>query len=252
MPVPVPDDGSILDWFSRDLHIAPMKKNLQKPTGSPASSAKKNPARGSLIATGAMFLIVVLLWKDLSQTKSTMQKLAEQNDQQRAELATVQSELKAANTELDFFKTGDFGAATKETAAKAAPVQPAPVEEPETLLLQEPTVQQTAAGLVVRFGFEPDGSELPGSITLVVRIPGDTEAKILSLKPVAKSSYANVECVLDPLGKLGMIEGSPSDLQGLSFELTVSAPVKALVRGSKGIKPFELDISAEGCSVRKL
>ncbi|MCF7863621.1 MAG: hypothetical protein K9L89_02385 [Kiritimatiellales bacterium] len=250
--MPMPGDGSILDWTSRDLHIAPMKKNLQKPTDSPVSSAKKNPARGSLIATGAMFLIVVLLWKDSSQTKSAMQKLAEQNAQQRETLAAVQSELKAANTELDFFKTGEFGKPMADKVAKVAPVVPKPVEEPETLLLQAPTVQQTAAGLVARFEFTPNSTELPGQITLVVRIPADSDAKILSLKPVAKPSYTSVECVVDAKGKLGMVEGSPADLQALAFELTVSEPVKALVRGSKGIKAFELDIAPSGCTVRKL
>jgi hypothetical protein len=241
-----------LDGIGHAVHIIRMNENPKIPAGTSPLRSKKNPAIGSLVATAAMFLIVVLLWRDLSKTKSFQQELAAKNETLGQELATVKSELKSANTELDFFKTGDFSKTTKEKVAKTAPVVPKPVEEPETLLLQEPTVQQTSSGLVVRFQFKPDTDiQLPERVTLVARIPNGSEAKILSLKPVA-ASHAVIEHVVNASGKLAMIEGSPADLEALLFELTVSAPVKATVRGSAGIKDFEMDITPSGCTVRKL
>jgi hypothetical protein len=229
-----------------------MKKNPKKTPTSTPISGKNTPSRGSLIATGAMFLIVILLWRDLSQTKKLQHELTMRNEQLGQELASVKSELKSTHDELDFFKTGDFGKTTKERSADVVPAKPVAVEEKETLFLQNPTVSETASGLVVHLQFNPADTELPGNITLVARVPGDSDAKIVSLKPTSDAGYSTVECIVDAKGKLGMIEGSPTDLKALAFALTVSAPVKATVRGSEGIKDFELDITAAGCTVRQL
>lgn len=235
---------SKLDEFGRGIHIDPMNK---KPVAPP----KKKAALGSSIATVAMFAIVIFLWRDQSRMKAAQAELAEQNAALRDDLAAKKSELATAHTELDFFTTGEFGNSAQETKTK--PVIATPIEEPETLLLQEPAVSQNAAGLVAHFEFKPDdGTVLPEQITLVVRIPIDSAVKILSLKPAGETDYSNVEIIVDAKGKLGMIEGSSADLKTLSFDLTVSAPVKAIVRGSKGIKAFELDIAPTGCTVRKL
>jgi hypothetical protein len=49
-----------------------------------------------------------------------------------------------------------------------------------------------------------------------------------------------------------MIQYRPGGPDSLKFDLTVSAPVKATVRGSDGILDFEIDITPDGCSVSKL
>ena len=211
---------------------------------------KKICSKGSYIATAALFLIVIFLWHDLSGAKSTQLGLTEQNDQLRKELAAVQSELNAAQSELDGFKTGD---PAKKQTAKAAPAKPeAPVEDPETLMLQQPSIRQTPSGLIARLVFQPTTSELPDLIALVVRLPGDSEAQILEFKAATDADFSNVKIRVDESGKFAIFQGVPADLEALEFDLTVSAPVTATVRGSKGIKPFEIDIAPDASNVRKL
>lgn len=199
---------------------------------------------GSLVLIVAMLLIVISTRKDLSHAKYSHEALSAQNAALGIELAELRSE-------LDSFTTGAPVAA--ENPVRRDRKVSKPVEVPESLFLQPPTVANNGGELTARFTFEPDeNTELPDQITLVVRIPGDTDAKIVSLKPVAAPAYSNVEFLVNAQGTLGMIEGAPSELGALEFELTVSAPVKAIVRGSKGIKAFEIDITPTGCAVRKL
>jgi hypothetical protein len=211
-----------------------------------ALSSRIFPVVGLWIATAATLLTVALLWNSLKRRDGELDALAEQNNQ-------LKQQLMAANSELDFFKTGDFSKTTKQTDEKPLRSIAEPAPETETLLLEEPTLSQTASGLVARFQFKPvENTELPRQITLVVRIPSHSSAKILAIKPVSKTGYSSVEYLVNAKGDLGMIEGSPSDLSALEFELTVSEAVKATVRGSEGIKDFELDITATSCTVRQL
>ena len=212
------------------------------------STESTSSARNSLKPIFYIVLTVILLagaflYRGQAALETDMQDLAAEKDQ-------LQKELAAAHSELEFFKTGDFS----KKVAKTVKTKPTPkIVIPETLYLQEPTVSTVSSGLAARFSFEPDeGISLPEQITLVVRIPSNVEGKILSLKPIDAAGYSKVEFLINPQGDLGMIEGSPADLSALEFELTVSAPVTATVRGSKGIKAFEIDIAAHGCSVRKL
>ena len=208
-------------------------------------------AKSNYIATALMFLIVLFLWRDQSRMKADALLLAEQNELLQKNMAAANTELESAESELDFFRTF-HPAPSDDKSAKTSPATPEPVEEVETLILQAPTVSQTAEGLVARFEFQPTATELPENITLVVRVPGDSEAKILNLIPAGGSQDLDVVCIVNAQGTLGMIEGPSEELNNLAFELTVSEPVKAIVRGSKGIKAFELDITSSGCTVRKL
>lgn len=200
-----------------------------------------------LVAT-ILLLSVLMLWRELSSTRQSLAALVQKQ-------STLAEELKSAKTELDQVKSGDSSIETRErleTARSARAAQPVK-EEKETLFLQTPTVEPTADGLAVRFSFNPsDGIELPDQITLVVRVPGDSGVKILSLKPISEPNYSSIAHLVNAKGDLGMIEGSPSDLRALEYELIVSGPIKALVRGSDGIKDFELNITADECNVRQL
>ncbi len=228
-----------------------MNSNHSEPTTS--DTAKRNCYPGIYIAAAILFAAVIFLWFDRSQTQSAQLAQIEQNEQLAQALEAAQSELAAAREELDFFKTGDTTAPAQKKPTTSKPAFTKPAEEPETLLLQTPTVSRSASGLTARFGFEPDTDiPLPDVVTLVIRVPSSSEATITSLKPLNESSYSNVEFLVNAKGNLGMIEGSPADLKALEFELTVSGPVKATVRGSKGIKAFEMDITPDGCTVRKL
>ena len=226
-----------------------MNKDTQESTQKSAGLLR---GKSSVLATAAMFLIVILLWRDQSKMKTAQAELTHQNEALREDLAAKQTALASAHTELDFFKTGNTRKTAQENISKLNPAKPAPDAEVETLQLHPPTVSQTAEGLVAHIEFNSITDELPDQITLVVRVPGNTEAKILKLTPVGVPEGSTVACVINAQGKLAMIEGSSETLKTLAFELTVSAPVKARVRGSDGILDFELDITPSGCSVQKL
>jgi hypothetical protein len=226
-----------------------MNKDAQESTSKSAGLLR---GKSNVLATAAMFLIVILLWRDQSKLKTAQAELIQQNATLREDLATKQVALASVHTELDFFKTGDTRKAAQENISRTDPITPAPAAELETLQLNPPSVSQTAEGLVAHFEFKSLTDELPDQITLVVRVPGNTEAKILKLTPVGTPEDSSIACVVNAQGKLAMIEGSSEALKTLAFELTVSAPVKARVRGSNGILDFELDITPDGCTVQKL
>lgn len=232
-----------LDPSAELLHIFAMNHDNQtSPTNKP-----RLPIFHYLTMAAAL-IGVFLLWRQQDNSQKQIKALVLQN-------ASLQQKLKKSQVHIADLTSGEpsANAMKQKLAARAATRKPVVPEEKETLTLQPPTVMQTDAGLAVHFAFKPtEGAELPSRITLVVRVPGTTDAKITSLKPTAKSNEPNVECVVNASGKLAMIEGAPSDLKSLSFELVVSAPVKAMVRGSKGIKDFELNIAPDGCSVQPL
>lgn len=201
-----------------------------------------------LTPAAVLLLAGMFLWNSHSDTKDQLEGLSVQNRQ-------LQRELAVAKAKIDDFNSGDSSIETRDRlkANRSSSVPNPVIEEMETLLLQTPTVEQISEGLAVRFGFEPKpDTELPDSITLVVRVPRSSDSKIVAFKAVGASEKPNITTVLSPTKDLCLIEGSPAELGSLSFELIVTAPVKATIRGSKGISDFEFDISAEECTPRKL
>lgn len=215
------------------------------PTDSPPPSSAKHRAKGSYIATAAMFFIVVFIWRDQSRMKSDMSVLVEQNN-------LLKQDLTAAQSKLDGFNTGDLPKSTKRAETPSVSARPEPVEEPEMLALKTPAVSETSSGLVARLVFEPTTREPLDLVALVVRIPNSSNAQILEFSPTKEAKYANVKARVDQSGKFAIFQGTPTGLKTLNFNLSVSAPVTATVRGSKGIKPFEIDIKAGNSNVRKL
>ncbi|MDF7798467.1 hypothetical protein P4C99_03285 [Pontiellaceae bacterium B1224] len=210
-------------------------------------STKKPRFNGSYIALAAMVLIVVFVWRDLAETKKAQDDLAQKNLQLLEELSDTRKELNTLKS-----ARLDQPVSSKQTTRQQRQTAQ-PIEEPEAFFLQPPSVSDRGGELTARFKFEPEeNTPLPEQITLVVRVPGNTDAKIISLKPVDSKAFSGVEFLVNAQGSLGMIEGSPSDVAALEFEVTVSAPVAVTIRGSKGIKDFEMDISRSGCTVRKL
>ena len=209
----------------------------------------KNCSRSplSLIALAAptvvLLAILLAVWSNHTKTKDQLNQLDVQNSELEKQLAAAQAAIQQLNS-------GDSSAATRDRLAqqREARIAPEPIEEKETLLLQKPTVEQVPDALLVHLHYIPDsGIELPDSVTLVVRIPGGTTSRILSLE-----SNSAAEAIVNATGNLGMVECTPSEQNSLDFELKVSEPVTATVRGSEGIIDFEMDIAPDGCTVRKL
>ena len=214
---------------------------------APSPSPNPRLAWIQFLLMALLLLALYLLWRELTHTRKSLAEVLDKN-------SALAENLKSTNAELVQLKSGDSSIETRERleAVRNAKAEEPIKEEMETLLLQAPTVEQTADGLTVRFGFEPDENiELPSSITLVVRVPDSSSSRIVALKATGTGA-SNVVPIVNAKGILAIIEGSPAELDTLSFELTVTAPVKATFRGSEGIIDFEMDITPDACSVRKL
>lgn len=215
---------------------------------------------GNYLATACMFLIVLFLWRDLSGVKQSYIELSEQNQQLKEQNRQLKEQnqrltvdLAHTRAEVNVFKTGDSASAKRMSSSeKTAKTIAEPIKEPETLNLQSPSVSNIGDDLVAELSFESRISELPDLLALVVRLPNSSEAVIRTLSPVNEDAFSNVKARVDGSGKFAIFQGSPSDLKALRFYLTVSEPVTATIRGSKGITPFEITITPDSPSVRNL
>lgn len=220
---------------------------MNQHSNNPSPSPKPHLAWIQYLLMALLLLALLLLWRELTDTRKNLAEILEQK-------STLVGTLKSANAELLQLKSGDSSIQTRERleVAREAKAAEPEKEEMETLSLRTPTVEKTTDGLAVRFGFEPDeNTELPSSITLVVRVPDSSSSRIVALKATGTGA-SRVVPIVNAMGILAIIEGSPAELNTLSFELTVTAPVKATVRGSEGIIDFEMDITPDACTVRKL
>lgn len=207
-----------------------------------------HPFNAFAIVFAAAFLVIAAFFMNKQQSK-----LQTQLDALTARNSALQDQLDQAQAQIEDFKTGDSTQETKDrmAARRANPVKKPAEAEIETLFLQEPTVEQIDGGLLVHLQFDVGTDvELPDQITLVVRIPPSGTARIQSLN--AADTESGIGSIVNDSGSLGMIQCSPAKVNPLTFDLIVTQPVKALVRGSEGIIDFEIDITPDGCTVRKM
>jgi hypothetical protein len=222
-----------------------------EPQNPAPTSSNKLAGKGRLIATAAMFLIVIFLWRDQAKMKADLLGVSEQKNQLSEQNIKLEKALKTAHTDLAHFKVSIPQQSLKNQDQKE-PAKETPAEYPETLILQPPQISQTADGLSARISFESTLNEPPGLLALVVRLPSASEAMIQGFKPVDETAFTDIKFRINESGRFAIFQGNPIHLNALEFDLTVSAPVKATVRGTEGIKPFEIDIAADSSKVRKL
>ena len=216
----------------------------------PIQTSKRIP----LLLGAGILLTVAIMLITLSNARKEKQQLKIEMDTLSAQNTTLNETLQALQNQLDAFQSGVHSGKknTVESADKPArTVTPKPVE-PETLLLQPPKVVSSNQGLHVRLVFESTEQELPEIVALVVRLPSAVDAEIYALQAADNASFSNVKARVDASGKFAVFQGTPADLHALQFELIVTAPVTATIRGSKGIRAFELDITPDSPAVRKL
>jgi hypothetical protein len=101
--------------------------------------------------------------------------------------------------------------------------------------------------------FSPSKTGPLGLVALVVRMPRNSDARILDLTPVGRATYTESNKELAENGKFAFFQGTlkPGDEKEVRFALKVSGPTTASMTGSCGLKPFELTIQAPPANGRK-
>jgi len=216
----------------------------QSSEGSRTAAGTRLPVLIKVVGTLVVLSILFFMWRDLSSTRDTRQTLQEENEQLRAELEETKAAVEIAKAHVR--------GASNEPKPVVKRKKPAPVPPSNTLKRQKADVRQVDGDLVASLSFVPTGTDKLDLVALVVRLPRDSGARILGLKQTGKNIFNNVKSRVDASGKFAIIQGTPTDLKALKFDLTVTAPVKATVRGSTGIKPFEIDIGHSGSNIREL
>jgi hypothetical protein len=124
------------------------------------------------------------------------------------------------------------------------PVPKEPAKTPNLLGLESRTTRSVPEGIRGTMRFAPTSTEEPlAMLILVVRIPGDSTARILRLAPKDEATFGDTASTVSEDGAYAAFRGVPGESKSLEFDLTVSGPVVADVRGTCGIEPFEFDMA---------
>jgi hypothetical protein len=234
-------------------HVGMLRPSSRTRCPSSHTAATRLPAL--LILVGFLLLCGVLayLWNDLAQIKSAHREVMEENVRLRKRLA----ENRAGRESV----SGPFPESSSSAGVRPAVAEPrqpdaAPsaeaLPEANTLTLQQTAVRQTDFGLEASMQFEPANDTPLEVFALVVRLPRDSDARILDLQPAGEAAYTEVAQRVAENGLFAVFHAVPTGLAPLRFNLSVSKPVTATVRGTNGIEPFEFHIQPGGAGIRKL
>jgi len=104
------------------------------------------------------------------------------------------------------------------------------------------TVKETKHGPVATFRFSPTTTDPLGPLMIVAFLPPGSDAKILDLSPTKGATYSRIDKRISENGWFAAFQGTPQDMTNLSFNLSVSQPAIATIKGNRGIEPFNIDL----------
>jgi hypothetical protein len=84
-----------------------------------------------------------------------------------------------------------------------------------------------------------------GNVTMVVRLPRGGACRILDLNPTDSAALGSAMKRISDDGTFAVFQGTADRMDAVEFALSVSGAVTADVRGTCGIGPFDLAISAD-------
>lgn len=114
--------------------------------------------------------------------------------------------------------------------------------KPNTLNLESRSVVQDQQGYVASLVFDPARQESIGVVAVVIRLPKDSASSIVDFGPKGDVKLSGVSSRIGDDGKFMVYQGTLEQPQRIEFELRVTEPVTADVRGNAGIGEFKLDI----------
>jgi len=122
---------------------------------------------------------------------------------------------------------------------------------PNRLVVSNISVKPVGDGLEANMTFNTADKTTPQEqLALVVRLPRVSDARILSLEPADPALYSHVQQRVSENGKFAIFMGTATTGTGIAFNLSLSGPETADVRGSCGIKPFLLQVDASGATIK--
>lgn len=130
----------------------------------------------------------------------------------------------------------------------------ASVNKPERdnfLILKDTSVKAVADGLVASMNFSQSSNTPLERFVIVVRLPKISSARILNLEPDTLSNYENVQKRISENGKFAIFMANVRDPNRVSYNLALSGPETADVRGTCGIEPFALSVDSSGATVKQ-
>ena len=201
-----------------------------------------------VVSLGVLFL----LWQAVNSLRDAQAELAAENLELRDKLEDAQARLVQA-------EAGPVTVPVRADSRDAAPASSArevPRREPplpaNILELGDVEVESQADRLVTTLHFNPTTAEPLGVFALVVRLPKGSESRIVGLEPAGAAPFTNVSFRIAENGLFAVYHADPTGVMPLAFNLAVSGPASATVRGTCGLEPFEVDIRPDGAAVNPL
>jgi hypothetical protein len=210
------------------------------------------------------FLVVALLmfaafWRqrsDVKQLEREYEHLAERN---RA-LETLLRQSTGSGNAVTPGSSQDQGSGTPaaprmaqgDGATPEAPGIPAAKswEEPNQLALSSVSARQQDDRITATMVFKPTTTNAFGDVWVVVRLPRNSGVDVVDIAPGDSTQYTNVGKRVGEGGKFAIFQGRPMTVNSMKFDVSVSGPVTADIRGTCGIGRFNLEISPAGAKVR--
>lgn len=117
-------------------------------------------------------------------------------------------------------------------------------------ILKEASAQAVADGLVATMKFNTPSNAPLGEFALVVRLPKRSDAKILNLEPADPSFYEGGATQVYPNKKFAIFRGISRTTGNIAFNLALSGPETADIRGTSGMKPFLLKVDSSSATIQ--
>lgn len=209
--------GFLRGWLGRTRSVG----GSQSPTGE--NTVVHDDARGAIAAVAQH----LALSQPLSPTAPQHQRDEED------EFSSQLSQTKTASRE---------GAQERKQAGRAARATSPFVEQ--KLVVDDLAVKETQRGPVATFRFKSATSDPTGPVTIVAFLPPGSEAQILDLSPRAGSVFSEIDKRVSDNGWFAAFRGVPQAMTDFSFQLSVSEPAVATIKGNLGIEPFQIDLGS--------
>ncbi len=216
--------------------------------------------------------LLFLFWKqqnDLAAVKAQYGQLQEEKDQLQQDLATAGAAGSSQNSAMPQpamtsapkrhpgagARTAQEIAAadaqqTARHAADVAALVPAPDVNKLILSPTNLTAKPVEGGIAATLDFNANKAGPLGLVALAIRIPKESSARIFDLTPVIGiEKYTDSTKEISGDGKFAFFQGTLVEDTDVQFTLSVTEPVTALVRGTRGIGPLLLNVQPNGATI---